>query len=86
MKMNVRANTAVVTGKVTVNQGTSVVNGEKLNVNSEYQRGEIFRGPCQIQFRPRPEPGGRRQTRKLIRNFPFPRGSNMVAACKFSKH
>jgi lipopolysaccharide export system protein LptA len=33
MKMNVKANTAVVTGKVTVIQGTSVVKGEKLNVN-----------------------------------------------------
>ena len=33
MKMNVKANTAVVTGNVTVTQGTSVVKGEKLNVN-----------------------------------------------------
>ena len=33
MTMNVKANTAVVTGNVTVIQGTSVVKGEKLNVN-----------------------------------------------------
>jgi len=33
MKMDVKANTAVVTGNVTVVQGTSVVKGEKLNVN-----------------------------------------------------
>ncbi len=33
MKMNVKANTAVVTGNVTVTQGTSVVKGQKLNVN-----------------------------------------------------
>jgi len=33
MTMDVKANTAVVTGNVTVIQGTSVVKGERLNVN-----------------------------------------------------
>lgn len=52
MKMNVKANTAVVTGKVTVNQGTSVVNGEKLNVDLNTNEAKFSGGRVKFNFDP----------------------------------
>ena len=52
MKMNVKANTAVVTGKVTVNQGTSVVNGEKLNLNLNTNEAKFSGGRVKFNFDP----------------------------------
>lgn len=52
MKMNVKANTAVVTGKVTVIQGTSVVNGEKLNVNLATNESKFSGGRVKFNFDP----------------------------------
>ncbi len=56
MKMNVKANTAVVTGKVTVIQGTSVVKGEKLNVNLNTNESKFSGGPgTRVKFNFAPE-------------------------------
>jgi len=52
MKMNVKANTAVVTGKVTVTQGTSVVKGEKLNVNLNTNESKFSGGRVKFNFDP----------------------------------
>ncbi|MEM9470799.1 MAG: LptA/OstA family protein [Pseudomonadota bacterium] len=52
MKMNVKANTAVVTGKVTVTQGTSVVKGERLNVNLNTNESKFDKGRVRFSFDP----------------------------------
>ncbi len=52
MKMNVKANTAVVTGKVTVTQGTSVVRGERLNVNLNTNESKFDNGRVKFSFDP----------------------------------
>lgn len=52
MKMDVKANTAVVTGKVTVIQGTSVVKGEKLNVNLDTNESKFSGGRVKFKFVP----------------------------------
>lgn len=52
MKMNVKANTAVVTGKVTVTQGTSVVKGERLNVNLNTNESKFDKGRVKFSFDP----------------------------------
>ena len=52
MKMNVKANTAVVTGKVTVKQGTSVVKGERLNVNLNTNESKFDKGRVKFSFDP----------------------------------
>lgn len=52
MKMNVKANTAVVTGKVTVIQGTSVVKGERLNVNLNTNESKFDKGRVKFSFDP----------------------------------
>ncbi len=52
MKMNVKANTAVVRGKVTVTQGTSVVRGETLNVNLNTNESKFSGGRVKFNFDP----------------------------------
>jgi len=52
MKMNVKANTAVVSGKVTVTQGTSVVKGETLNVNLNTNESKFSGGRVKFNFDP----------------------------------
>ncbi|MGB7206107.1 MAG: LptA/OstA family protein [Anderseniella sp.] len=44
MKMNVKANTAIVTGNVTVKQGTSLVKGEKLDVDLNTNQSKFTSG------------------------------------------
>ena len=52
MKMNVKANTAVVRGKVTVTQGTSVVKGELLNLNLNTNEAKFSGGRVKFNFEP----------------------------------
>jgi len=52
MKMNVKANTAVVRGKVSVTQGTSVVTGEQLNVNLNTNESKFSGGRVKFNFDP----------------------------------
>lgn len=52
MKMNVKANTAVVTGKVTVTQGTSIVKGERLNLNLNTNEAKFSGGRVKFNFEP----------------------------------
>ena len=52
MKMNVKANTAVVRGKVTVTQGTSVVKGEQLNLNLNTNEAKFSGGRVKFNFEP----------------------------------
>lgn len=52
LKMNVRANTAVVGGNVTVKQGTSVVRGSQLNMDLNTNRSQITGGRVRGSFLP----------------------------------
>jgi lipopolysaccharide export system protein LptA len=52
MKMNVKANTAVVGGGVTVKQGTSVVRGDKLDVNLNTNQSKFSGGRVKGSFLP----------------------------------
>ncbi|MEM7634458.1 MAG: LptA/OstA family protein [Pseudomonadota bacterium] len=57
MRMNVKANTAVVTGNVTVIQGTSVVKGQKLNVNLNTNESKFSSVPgSKVKFSFNPDP------------------------------
>ncbi len=52
MKMNVKANTAVVTGNVTVKQGTNVVRGERLDVDLNSNQSKFSGGRVKFNFDP----------------------------------